>query len=67
MSDPETRMAPNAHAPAPALATLIALTALLALTAAATSWVTDWSWALFAVIGISRCWRTSLQWRRRRC
>ena len=52
MSDPETRMAPNAHAPAPAVATLIALTALLALTASATSWVNHWSWLLFAVIGI---------------
>jgi diguanylate cyclase (GGDEF)-like protein len=45
-------MAPNAHAPAPAVATLIALTALLALTASATSWVNHWSWLLFAVIGI---------------
>ncbi|MGZ4272703.1 MAG: putative bifunctional diguanylate cyclase/phosphodiesterase [Solirubrobacteraceae bacterium] len=51
MSDSETRMAPRAHSPAPALAAQIVLTALLALVASATFWGNP-SWlSLWLVIG----------------
>jgi diguanylate cyclase (GGDEF)-like protein len=45
-------MAPHAHSPAPVLAGQVVLTAALALAASATSWVNNWSWPLFAVIGV---------------
>src|SRR6201996_3280289 len=54
MSVSETRMAPRAHSPAPALIVLLALAGLLALVASTTSWVehATWNWPLFAVIGV---------------
>src|SRR6201986_5467338 len=52
MLDSETRMAPRAHSPAPILAAQLARTAALALTASVTSWVHNWSWPLFLVIGV---------------
>ena len=52
MSDSETRMAPHARPPAPFLTAQFVVTAALALAAAATSWSNNWSWLLFAVIGV---------------
>jgi diguanylate cyclase (GGDEF)-like protein len=52
MSSSETRMAPHVRSPAPLLACQLVLTGALALVAAATSWVNNWSWLLFAVVAL---------------